>query len=130
MQTVKNKTTVLLLVFEEFLKTSVQPLISVLYVKGYHDFLLKNFCLRVPKNFVEEPLCFKKSLVSKNIRNKRGGGYHNFPSKLFCLTVPKIFVGEPFSVSLISGTDKFYASEGYITIFYWNIFVPQCRKFS
>ena len=44
-------------------------------------------------------------------------GYHNFPSKIFCLTVPKIFVGESFSVSLISGIEKIYASEGYTTIF-------------
>ena len=53
--------------------------------------------------------------------DKRGGGgvsgYHDFPSKIFCLTVPKIFVGELFSVSLISGIEKFYASEGYVTIF-------------
>ena len=49
----------------------------------------------------------------------RGGGgeYQDFPSKIFCLTVPKNFVGEPFSVSLISGIEKFYASEGYVTIF-------------
>ena len=31
--------------------------------------------------------------------------------------MPKNFVGEPFSVSLISGIGKFYASEGYVTIF-------------
>ena len=35
----------------------------------------------------------------------------------FCLTVPKKFVGQPFSVSLISGMETFYASEGYVTIF-------------
>ena len=35
--------------------------------------------------------------------------------------MPKNFVGEPFSVSLVSGIEKFYASEGYVTIF--------CRKF-
>ena len=34
----------------------------------------------------------------------------------FCFTVPKNFVGEPFSVSLISGIENFYASEGYVTI--------------
>ena len=44
-------------------------------------------------------LCFRKSLVSKNVRDKRGGGYHDFPSKFFCLTVPKNFVVEPFGVS-------------------------------
>ena len=31
--------------------------------------------------------------------------------------MPKIFVGEPFSVSLISGMEKIFASEGYVTIF-------------
>ena len=55
LQTVKNKATVLILVFKEFLQTSIPPLISVLYAKGYHYFLLKNICLTVPKNFVEEP---------------------------------------------------------------------------
>ena len=34
LQTVKNKTTVLILVFKEFLQTSIPPLISVLYAKG------------------------------------------------------------------------------------------------
>ena len=31
--------------------------------------------------------------------------------------MPKNFLGEPFSVSLISGIEKLYASEGYVTIF-------------
>ena len=31
--------------------------------------------------------------------------------------MPKILVGEPFIVSLISGIKKFYASEGYDTVF-------------
>ena len=54
---------------------------------------------------------------------------HVFLSKLFCLTLPKNFVGELFSVSLISGIEKFYASDGYVTIFCRKFFVPQCRKF-
>ena len=53
-------------------------------------------------------LCFRKFLLSKNVKDKRGG-YQDFPLKTFCLTVPKIFVGEPLSVSLISGIEKFYA---------------------
>ena len=57
LQTIKNKTTVLILVFEEFLQISIPPLISVLYAKGYHDFPMENFRLTVPKNFTEEPLC-------------------------------------------------------------------------
>ena len=44
-------------------------------------------------------LCFRNSLVAKNVRDNRRGGYHGFPSNLFCLTVPKNLVGEPFGVS-------------------------------
>ena len=61
LQTVKTKTTVLIFVLKEFLK-SMPPLISVLYAKGYHDFPLKNLRLTVPKNFVEKPFCV--SLIS------------------------------------------------------------------
>ena len=61
LQTVKNKTTVLILVFKELLQTSIPPLISVLYAKGYHDFLLKNFRLTVLKKFVEEPVCVSEN---------------------------------------------------------------------
>ena len=68
-------------------------------------------------------LCFKKFPVVKKFMDKRGGGEcQDFPSKVFCLTVPKNFVGQPFRVSLISGIENFYASEGYVTIF--------CRNFS
>ena len=51
-----------------------------------------------------------------------GGGNHDFPSKIFCLKVPKKFVGEAFSVSLVSGIEKIYASEGYVTIFRQKFF--------
>ena len=108
LQTVKNKTTVLILVFKEFLQI-IPPLISVLYAEGYHDFPLRNFWSHSAKKFRRGTLlCFRKFLLPKNARDKRGG-YQDFPSKTFCLTVPKIFVGEPFSVSLISGIQKFYA---------------------
>ena len=52
-------------------------------------------------------LCFRKFLVSKNVRDKRerAGGYQDFPSKTFCLTLPFIVV-EPFIVSLISSIEK------------------------
>ena len=42
---------------------------------------------------------------------------HDFSFEIFCLTVPKNFSGEPFRVSLISGIEKFYASEVYFRIF-------------
>ena len=61
LQTVNNKTTVLILVVEEFLQTSIPPLISVLYAKGYNYFPLKNFRLTVPKIFVGIPSMFEKN---------------------------------------------------------------------
>ena len=43
---------------------------------------------------------------------------HDFSLKFFCLTVPKTFRREESSsVSLISGIEKYYPSEGYVTIF-------------
>ena len=75
LQTVKNKTTVLIIVFKEFLQTSMPPLISVLYVKGYHDYPLKHFCLiRVPNHFVEEPFCLSENFWFRKILWMRGGG--------------------------------------------------------
>ena len=73
-------------------------------------------------------LCFRKFLVAKKFMDKKGGEYQNFPSKIFCLTVPKNFVVEPFSVSLISGIEKFYASEGYVTIFCRNFLSRSAKK--
>ena len=128
LQTVKNKITVLILVFKEFLQISFPPLISVLYAKGYHDFPVKNFCLTLPKKFVEEPFCLRKFLVPKNVRDNRGGGYHYFLSKLFCLTVPKNFVGEPFCVSLISGYRKILCVRGLCHDFPLKIFRPTVPK--
>ena len=131
LQTVKNKTTVLILSFKEFLQTSIRPLISVLYAKGYHDFPLKFFFSQCQKFRRGTLLCFRKILVPKNVRDKRGGGYHDFLSKLFCLTVPKKFVGEPFYAVFqkISGIEKCCASECYITIFYQNFLSHSTETF-
>ena len=88
---VKNKTTVLILVFKEFLQTSIPPLISVLHAKGYHYFPLKNFRLTVPKNFVEEPFFVSQNFwYRKNLWIRGGGEYHEFPSK-FLSHCTKIF---------------------------------------
>ena len=75
-------------------------------------------------------LCFGKFPVANKFMDEKGGEYQTFPSKFFCLKVPKKFVREPFSVSLISGIEKFYASEGYVMIFRRKFFVSQCRKIS
>ena len=78
-------------------------------------------------------LCFRKYSVAKNITDKGGGGGGSikfFPRKNFCLTVLKTFVRELFRVSLISGIEKLYASEGYVTIFRRKKFVSEYRNFS
>ena len=69
---VKNKTTVLILVFKEFLQTSIWPLISVLYAKRYHDFPSKLFCLTVPNNFVGEPFSVSENFWYRKILCFRG----------------------------------------------------------
>ena len=51
------------------------------------------------------------------MRGWREGLCQVFPSKVYCLTVPKTFVGQSYRVSLISGIEGFYASEGYVPIF-------------
>ena len=74
-------------------------------------------------------LCFRKFPVAKKRMGKRGGGESIFPSKVFLSHSTENFrmgVWEPFSVSLISGIEKIYASEGYVTIFCRNCFVSQC----
>ena len=85
----------------------------------------------MPKHFVEKTFCavFQKVPVAKKFMDKRGGASMVSVESFFCLTVPKNFVWEPFSVSLSSGMETFYASEGYVTFFCRNCFVSQCRKF-
>ena len=64
------------------------------------------------------------------MNKKGGGGVLKFSSKSFCLKVPKNFLREPFNLSLISGTEKINASEGYVTIFRQKFFVSQYRNIS
>ena len=65
-----------------------------------------------------------------------GGGVSSFSFEIFCLTVPKKcltvpkkFVGQPFRVSLISGIEKVYASEGYVTVFCRKLLSHSAEKF-
>ena len=100
LQTVEIDTTVLTLVFKDFLQTSIRPLISVLNAKGYHDFPLKNFWLTVPKYFVEERFCVVENFwFRKMLGMREGAGLTIFPQNCFCLTGPNHFVEEPFCVS-------------------------------
>ena len=75
-------------------------------------------------------LCFTNFLVSKKFMDKRGRVSRFSVKNFFCLTVSKNFVGEPFSLSLISGIERFYASESYVTSLCRKFFVSQSRKIS
>ena len=100
--------------------------------EGVSKFSVEIFCLTVPKVSVRaNPLVFHLFRVSKKFGQEvRGGSFKIFSQNFFCLTVPKNFVGEHFSVSLISGTQNLYVSEGYVTIFDFQskFFVSQCPK--
>ena len=87
--------------------------------REYHKLLSKFCCLTVPKNFVVETFCavFQKlSGSEKKVMDKKGGA-SRFSVESFLSNSAEKFVVEPFSVSLISGTEKIYASQGYLTIF-------------
>ena len=108
------------------LRTSIPPLISVLYATGYHEFPLKNFRLTVPKKFVEEPVCVSENFGYRKTSCRRGE-YHNFLKKISCLTVPKNFVVEPFFSQSFWCQRKLCGRAGGgggITIFRWKVFVP------
>ena len=129
LQTVKNKTTVSILVFKEFLQTSIWPLTSVLYAKGYHDFPLKNFCLTVPKNFVEELFCVSENLwYRKMLGIREGAGITIFRQNCLFHSTEKLRRGDlwRFRKFLVS---KNFMLQRVVTIFRRKFFVSQCRKF-
>ena len=85
---------------------------NFIHKRGYHDFLSKFFCLKVPKNFVEKPFGVSENFGYGKILCIRRG-YHDFLSKFFCLKVPKNFVGEPFSASENFGYRKILCKGAY-----------------
>ena len=123
-------------------KTFVGEPFSVSLISGIENFSASEnyFTIFLPEFFVSQHrnisqknpsvLCFRKFLVAKKFMDKSEGEVSRFPSKIFCLTLPKTFVGEPFSVSLISGIEKVYSSENYVTIFLPEFFVSQHRNIS
>ena len=85
LQTVKNETAVLNLVFEGF-PTNINSTMS------------KVFCLKVPKNFVIQHFCVSDRLWYRKFIWTKKGGRHDFLSKIFCHTVPKNFVGDKVTI--------------------------------
>ena len=133
---VKNKTTVLILVLKEFLQTSIRPLISEFYAKGYHDFPLKNFCLTVPKNFVEEPFCVSERFWYRKRLGIREGRVSRFSVKIvLSQSTEKLRRGTLLCFTKFLVSKKFMdkrgrGEEGSITIFCRIFLVSQCRKTS
>ena len=67
---------------------------------GSFTISFKNIFSDSAENFCRGTLlCFRKFLVSKKVKDKRGGECQVFPSKLFCPTVPNHIVEEAFWVS-------------------------------
>ena len=125
---------------EKFRRGTLQCVINfgyrkILCFRGLcNDFLSKNFCLTAPKHFEEELFCavFQKVSGSKKQKSlciRRRGKYQDFPLKVSCLKVPEHFVGQPFRVSLVSGIEKLYVSEGYVTIFCRNVLSHSTETF-
>ena len=122
LQTVKNKTTVLILVFNDFLQTSLRPLISVLYAKGYHEFPLENFDLTVPKKFKEEPFCVSENFSYRKMVGIREEGVSRNIENFLLNSEKKLSQRSPSVFQNVSVIEIFYRLEGDITIC--------CRKFS
>ena len=74
-------------------------------------------------------LCFGKFPVANSFMDKKGGSTKIFRRKFCFLTVPKNFARETFRVSLVSGTEKFYASEFYVSTFCRNFLLTVPKNF-
>ena len=130
LQTVRNKTTFLILVFKKFLQTSTPPLISVLYTKGYHDFPLKNFTSHSAKKFRRGTrLCFRKFRVSENFMPKREISRFSIEN-LLSHNTEKLRRGTLLCFKKFLVSKKFLDKRGHITISCQKFFVSHCRKIS
>ena len=76
-------------------------------------------------------LCFGKISGGEKVYGKEGGGRSVEKSrrKTFCLKLANHSIGEPFNLSLVSGIENIYASEGYITTFRRKLFVSSTETF-
>ena len=85
--------------------------------------------LILPKFFIGDIFSFSLTSGNRKTLGIKEGVFHVFRSKIFCLAEPKNFVGESFRVSLFLGIDKFYASEGCVTIFRQKFLSHTSEKF-
>ena len=120
------------LVFKEFLQTSIPPLISVLYAKGYHYVPLKFFLSHSYESFRRGTLLyFRKFRISKNFMPKRG--VSRFSVKFFLFRSTEKLRRGTLLCCVSENFRKrksFWMRGGGIKIFRRNFFVSQCRKIS
>ena len=87
---------------------------------GFQDFLSKIFCLTEPENSVGGGEFFSVSLLSgiAKLWTRGGRGVSRFSVGNFLShSAENLSTMESFNVWLISGIERLYASEGYVTIF-------------
>ncbi len=77
----------------------------------------KILCLTVPKFFVRETFSVSLFPRTEKVRIKEGGASRFSVGTLLSHGAEKFPSGESFTVSLVSGIEKIYASESYVTIF-------------
>ena len=116
LQTVKNKRIVLILVFTKFISTTDFCTLC----KSVSRFSVEKFSSHgTEKLRWGSLLCFRKILVSKNVRDK-GAGITIFCQNCFVSQYRNISFVErnPSMFQKVSGIEKFHAYGGNITIFY------------
>ena len=99
--------------------------------EGSIKILRRHFLVSVTKEAVGEPFSLSSiSGIEKVWMRGWGGGSECqiFRSKTSCRTVPEKLVGQTSTVSLLSGLEKFHASEGYVTFFCRNFLSDTAEK--
>ena len=97
-------------------------------MRGISRFSIENLLPHSAENFRRGTLlCFRKLLLSKNVRDNKGCASSFFVEN-FLSHSAEIFRSGTFRCFLNFGYRKFYAYEGNITIFYRKFFVSQYRK--
>ena len=98
--------------------------------EGSIKILRRKFFVSVTKKAVGEPFSLSSVSGIEKVWMREWGGSECqiFRSKTSCLTVPEKFVGRTSTVSLLSGLEKFHASEGYVTIFCRNFLSDSAEK--
>ena len=82
-----------------------------------HFFRSKTFCLTESKKFVVEPFFVSQNFWYQKNLGRRGRGVSGVSVGNALSHLAEKIRREPISFSLLLGIDKFYASEGEVTIF-------------